>query len=403
MKFKFNAIKQNGEKYDGEREAKDKFAFYDLIRKEGGIIIHVEAIKSKWEKSLTLPSIFNRVKTTDKIQFVKNLGVMIEAGLPLSRALNVMERQSKNKTFKGILSGLGLNIGQGQSLSSSIDKYPKVFSKLFISMVRAGEESGSLTSSLKMIGDQLEKSNQLTKKIRGAMIYPAIIFLVMIAVAILLLIFVIPTLTDVFREMNVELPLTTQFVIFISDMLKNNTLVVLGFFLALFPVIFYSFRTVFGRRMFHAALLKIPLISNMTKEINSARTARTLSSLLSAGVDFLVAIKITEDVVQNIFYKNVMKKAVEQVEKGKPISEIFADEQNLYPPFVSEMVSIGEETGKLGDMFENVAVYYENEVEQKTKDLSTIIEPFLMVFIGTAVGFFAISMLSPIYSLVNAI
>jgi len=180
MKFKFKALKQGGEKYEGEREAENKFALYEVIRKEGGTVVHVEVARSHGPRSFKMPSFFNKVKTTDKIQFAKNLGVMIEAGLPITRAIAVMERQSGSKIFKSRLADLNAAIGRGETLSSAMEKFPDTFSKLFQSMVKAGEESGSLTSSLKAVGSQLEKANMLAKKIRGAMIYPAIIVLIMI-------------------------------------------------------------------------------------------------------------------------------------------------------------------------------------------------------------------------------
>src|SRR3989344_4945108 len=179
IKFKFRAVRRSGEKYEGEKEAADKFVLYEMIRKEGGTVTHVEEAKSSRLKSLKLPgflgSLFGKVKMTDKVQFAKNLGVMIEAGLPMTRAISVMERQTKSSAFKKILVDLNAGIGRGESLSSAMSKYSDTFSNLFISMVKAGEESGSLTASLKAVGSQLEKAYLLTKKIRGAMIYPTII------------------------------------------------------------------------------------------------------------------------------------------------------------------------------------------------------------------------------------
>lgn len=403
MKYKVKAINKSGEKYEGEREADNKFALYDIIRKEGGTVLRVEEVKENKIKSFDFLALINRVKITDKIQFAKNLGVMIEAGLPMTRAISVMSRQTKSPAFKKVLDDLNANISRGDSLSVAMEKHENVFSKLFLSIVKAGEESGSLTNSLKSVGNQLEKAHLLNKKIRGAMIYPSIIILVMVAIGFLMMIYVVPTLSGVFRELNVELPLMTRVVIGLSDFLKNNILISLLLILILVAGFWFWKRTAGGKRVLDYAILRIPIIGNIVKETNSARTARTMSTLISSGVDILLAIKIAEDVVQNVFYKEVLKKAEVAIEKGNPISTVFLNEEKLYPAFVGEMSGIGEETGRLGEMFENIALYYENEVDQKTKDLSTIIEPFLMVFIGIAVGFFAVSMLSPIYSLVDAI
>lgn len=406
-KFKFKAVRQNGEKYEGEKEAPDKFALYEMIRKEGGTVIHVEEAKKPRSKSLKMPgflgSFLGKVKMTDKVQFAKNLGVMIEAGLPMTRAISVMERQTRSAAFKTILADLNASIGRGESLSSAIGKHPNTFSDLFVSMVRAGEESGSLTASLKSIGSQLEKAYLLTKKIRGAMIYPAIIICIMVAITFLMLTMVVPTLSSVFKELNVQLPLMTRIVIGLSDFLKNNIFLTLGTLIIVGAAFMYWRKTTAGKRLLDALVLRLPIIAGIVKEANSARTARTLASLLSAGVDVLIALKISGEVVQNVFYKEILKKAEAAVEKGNSLSAVFMAEEKLYPAFVGEMINIGEETGQLSKMYENIAIYYENEVEQKTKDLSTVIEPFLMVFIGIAVGFFAVSMLSPIYALVDVI
>lgn len=352
---------------------------------------------------LHLGTLFAGIKMADKISFAKNVSTMLDAGLPLTRALSVIERQSRNKKLKAILSALSADIAKGDSLSTTMAKHPEAFSSLFVSMVKAGEESGGLSKSLRAVGNQLERAHLLTKKIRGAMMYPGIILTIMIGIGILMLLYVVPTITDVFKSMNVQLPISTRIIIFASDFLKNHFIVVFLGIVVVVAGIIYLAKTPYGRRSFTALLLRLPFVGSVTKETNSARTARTLSSLLSAGVDFLIAIRITEEVLQNVFYKEVLKKAEANVEKGKPISEIFLAEEKLYPAFVGEMASIGEETGRLSEMFENVAVFYENEVEQRTKDMSTVIEPVLMVVIGIAVGIFAVSMLSPIYSLVDAL
>ena len=403
-KFSFKALKQGGEKYDGVREAPNKFVLYDQVKKEGGTIFAVKEVKEGGFKfSLRMPKFLSKVKASDKVMFAKNLGSMIEAGLPLTRALSVIERQTRNRVLKDIVQSLGEDISRGESLSIALAKYPETFSQLFISMVKAGEESGSLTKSLKMIGSQLEKTYLLTKKIRGAMIYPVIVILIMIGIGILMLIYVVPTLTSTFKELNMKLPLSTRSIIFFSELLKNNLIIFVILVVIAFVGAIWFGRTKVGKRFYDIVLLHTPVIAGIVKEVNAARTARTLSSLLSAGVDFLVAIRITTDVVQNSFYKAVLEKAEANVEKGKPISEIFVQEEKLYPIFVGEMTNIGEETGKLSEMLENVAIFYETDVEQKTKDMSTVIEPFLMVIIGVVVGFFAVSMLQPIYSLVDAI
>jgi type IV pilus assembly protein PilC len=269
-------------------------------------------------------------------------------------------------------------------------------------MVRAGEESGSLAESLAIVGQQMEKTYVLKKKVKGAFIYPAIIVTVMIMIGVAMMVFVVPTLTATFEEMEVELPLTTQIVIGTSNVMKDSPLMVALGALIIASLAYLFFRSKKGKEFFDWIFLKIPVIKNITKEVNAARTTRTLSSLLQSGVDMVIALQITKGVIGNHYYKDVIGEAEDVVQKGENLSHVFEKYDKYYPSFVSEMTSVGEETGKLSDMLQNVAVYYEREVEQKTKDLSTIIEPVLMVIVGIAVGFFAISMLTPMYSLMSA-
>jgi type IV pilus assembly protein PilC len=281
--------------------------------------------------------------------------------------------------------------------------YPKVFPQLLISMVKAGEESGSISQSLATVGQQMEKTSLLQKKIKGAMMYPGIILSVMIIIAVLMMIYVVPTLVDTFKSTGAELPWTTRFVINISDLFRYHSVLVLSIIILLVVAFVFCSKQEKGKRILDALWLKIPIVGGLVREINAARTARTLSSLLSSGVDMLLAIQITESVVQNSYFKDVIARAMKVVQNGEAISGVFLENQKLFPSFIGEMMSVGEETGKLAPMLMDVAIYYENEVDQRTKDMSTIIEPFMMVMIGAAVGFFAVAMISPMYSVLNNI
>ncbi len=399
-KFLVRLVKKGGETYEKTLEGENKYALFDAIREEGSILISAEEIKAK-RGSINLS--FGRVSIRQKIFFARNLGTMIEAGLSVTRAIAVMEKETKKPKFKNILISLGKDISGGMTLSDAIAHYPDVFSQLFISMIHAGEESGSLAQSLKVIAAQLESSYMLTKKIRGALMYPSIIMFAMLVIAFFMLIFVVPTITATFTELKVELPASTKFVIFVSSALKDHTILALTALLGSAAGLYFAAKTKQGKEFFNWLFLHIPIISPLVKEVNAARTARTYASLLSAGVDMIAATQITRDVLQNTYYKEVLTKAEKVIQKGEPLSGVFSEAQHLYPIFVSEMVSVGEETGQLAQMFQGIAVFYETEVDQKTKDMSTIIEPFLMIFIGIAVGFFAISMIKPIYSLSNTI
>jgi type IV pilus assembly protein PilC len=406
MKYNFTAINSDGNKYSSEIEASDKSSFYNEFKKTGDTLVSLKSdgLQNKNRVNVKVGfSLFSRIKNIDKITFARNASNMLAAGLPLSRALSVSERQSTNPKLKEVYKKLNASISTGKTFYESLEEYPKIFPTIFVSMVKSGEESGTLVQSLKDVSIQMEKSYLLQKKIKGAMMYPMIIFIVMITVAFLMMIYVVPRLTKTFKSLKTELPASTKVIIFISDFLAQNAVLSLAVLIFMVLGILYFIRTSLGKKISDTIVLKIPVISQIVIESNSARTARTMSSLLSAGVDIVSAVKITEDVLQNNKYKQAMKEVEIAVEKGVSMTSVFETKSKIYPPFVTEMISVGEETGRLSEMLLGVANFYENEVDQKTKDLSTIIEPVLMVFIGAAVGFFAISMITPMYSVMNNI
>ncbi len=405
--YKFKAKDAKGEEYEDILEAPNKFALYEKIKKKGDVLISADEEKGKWWKnlknSLSNLSFFGSVSEQEKIFFARNAAAMLAAGLPLSRTLSVLEKQTKNNFLKNVIVDIQRQISEGGTLTSGLEKHPKVFSPLFVSMVHAGEEGGNLNKSLNTISTQMEKSHDMKRKIKGAFIYPSIIIFVMAVIAVLMVIFVIPSLTEVFDDLDIDLPATTQFVISTSEFLINQTILFI-FIVAVFIASLILFlRSSVGKKTLDMAVLHLPMIKNITKELNAARTSRTLSSLLSSGVDMVPALEITEEVLQNSFYKPILKSAGESIQKGKKISEVFIDNEHLYPIFLGEMIEVGEETGNLSEMLEEVAKFFEEEVDQKTKNISTVVEPFLMVFIGIAVGFFAISMLTPMYTMVDQI
>lgn len=403
-KFKYKIKEPSGEESEGFIDAPDRFVATADLRATGKTVVSVEE-----KNDLTIPgleyveSLIGRVKEHDLIVFAHSLSAMMTAGLSLSRALSILERQATNKTFKKTITALIDEISRGQTLSSGMAKFPNVFSPLFVSMVRAGEESGSLAQSLLIVGDQLEKSYTLKKKIKGALIYPSVVISALIIIGILMFIYVVPTLTDTFKSLKVELPTSTKIIIFISDVLGNHLLSGLATVTLVAILFIGALRTKTGERAFERTLFFIPVIGSLVRQANAARTARTLSSLLSSGVDMVEAIAITRDVLQNSFYKEVLEEASTRVQKGIPLSTVFVENGKIYPLLVGEMIEVGEETGKLSDMLLNVAVFFENEVDSATKNMSTIIEPVLMVIIGVSVGFFAVSMITPMYSVMTNI
>ncbi len=404
MLFSYKAKLNNGEIFEGIMEAADRYALSRELKSRGNVPI---SIAEKKENSFDFSSIwahyFSKIKNEELIIFAKNLSGMLKAGLSMSRALSVLQKQTKNVTFGKILTSLNNEINAGGTLSSGFMKFPDVFSKLFVSMTHAGEESGNLDNSLSEISINLEKSHALTKKIKGALIYPGVILSAMILIGVLMFAFVVPTLANTFKELGVELPMSTKFIISLGNFFSNY--LILSFVLMIGSVfgIISLLRANFMTRYVDFIVLRLPFVGNLSKELNMVRTARTMASLLSSGVSITRATEITGDVLQNVYYKKVLVESKDEIEKGLPFSKIFEENPNLYSVMMTEMIEVGEETGKLSDMLFQVATFYEQDIENKTKNLSTVIEPVLMILIGAAVGFFAISMISPLYSVMNNI
>lgn len=403
-RFSYTAEKNDGEVYKGIAEAADRFELYQVVRREGGRIISVsEERANDWKSISYWNSKLTTIKEYDKILMARNLGAMLSAGLPLARALSVLERQTKNPRLATAISEISSDVRRGDSLHDSLAKYPRIFTNLFVAMIRAGEEGGDMPGSLKVVSDQMERMYDLKKKIRGALIYPCIILIAIFGIGILMMIEVVPTLAQTFSEMNAELPPATRVVIGISDFLVQYTVFAVGGIFGVIALIYAGMRTETGKRMGDFFFLHLPGIAPMVKEVNAARTSRTLASLMSAGVDIMTALEISHEVVQNSYFRGVLTEAKDAVGEGQPLSASFTRHDKLYPPFVGEMMAVGEETGQTSEMLKRLAAFYEDEVDRKTKDMSTIIEPFLMLIIGAAVGFFAIAMIMPIYSLSNNI
>jgi len=404
MLFLYKVKNNVGEISTGVLDSLDRFTLAKELRSRGLTPLTIkEKHVHSWDMSGSFSKILGRISTAEKILFCKNLSGMLHAGLSLARSLAVLEKQTKNKEMNKILGSLITDINSGEPLSSAIARFPKVFSKLFVSMVRAGEESGNLPGSLVEIGSSLEKAHSLTKKVRGALIYPGIILSAMVVIGILMFAFVVPTLAATFKELGVTLPASTRFFMALGNFFSEN--LILTFFLLILGVgsLAALFRARFMARYIDFFVIHFPIIGKLAKELNTARTTRTMASLLMAGVSITRAIEVTEDVIQNLYYKKVLQETREAVEKGAPFSQAFEAHTNLYPVMMSEMTEVGEETGKLADMLSEIAAFYEEDIENKTKNLSTIIEPILMVVIGAGVGFFAISMISPLYSVLSEI
>jgi len=404
-KYNYIAKTLQGESSSGTLEAKNEHQLARILRREGCILISAESEESKKEKRKFAISIsfLRRISLTEKIMFVRNLGVMIAAGVPLPRGLEILTKQSKNKKLQKIILDVKEEITKGKSFSDSLSKYSNIFSELLVSMVKVGEETGTMEDVLKVVVRQMEKEHEIKSKIKGAMVYPTVILLAMVCVGILMLILVVPKLSQVFTDLGVELPMTTKLVISLGTFLK-------GFWYTLpLAIIFLmvSFRMILktktGKLIFDTFILKIPVFSSIIKKSNSAHTVRTLSSLIAAGVPIVRSLEIVSNSLGNVNYKKAILQASEKVRKGDKLAEVLKGHEDIYPSLIIQMIEVGEETGETANILEKLADFFEEEVANATKNLSAVIEPVLMLIIGAVVGFFAISMVQPIYSLMGTL
>ena len=352
-----------------------------------------------WKKIINWLAKPRMIPLAQKIFFVQQLGVMLKAGISLSIALKTLADQTTSKSFKTILVDLREGVEKGNLLSRGLEKYQKIFGELFINMVRAGEASGKLEDVLKQLFVQMKKDHDIIAKVKGAMIYPAIVVTMMIAIGIMVLIYVIPTMSGVFTEMNIELPLATRILIGTSNFALNYGLFVLIGLVVLFIAISRIVSLPKGKKELHKLLTRLPIFGKINRKINLARFARALSSLLKTDIPIVQSFEITSRILGNVLYKEALTDAKEKIKKGVGIAESLKPHVKLFPPVVLQMISVGEETGSLDNILEESASFYEEDVAQTMENLPSIIEPVLMVILGIGVGGMAVAVIMPMYSL----
>lgn len=408
--YTYKAKASDGKTVTGVEEAENESALAELLKQKEFLLITAEVLReagasgksAEATKKSLLPSFFGgRVSVGEKMIFSRNLAVMLEAGVPITRALGTLSKQSKNRGFQSTISDINLKIIRGSALAEALKDHQETFGELYVNMVAAGEASGNVNEVLGILAEQLRKEHELRSRVRGALVYPAVIVIAMGLIGVLMLIFVVPALKEVFEDLNADLPLTTKVILNSGSLLKSYWwLAVIIFGVAVYLLRLF-FKTRSGKALVDFTVLQIPILKGITKKVYAAQFSRTLASLISGGVPILEALRITGNAMGNHFYKESLRAAEEDVRKGKMLHVAFEGYASLYTPLIVQMLEVGGETGQLADVLKKLAEFYEDEVEQVTKNLSSIIEPILMIAIGIIVGFFAISILQPIYDLVG--
>ncbi|MFH1193795.1 MAG: type II secretion system F family protein [bacterium] len=358
---------------------------------------------SLWKKIKKSISEFGGVPSSEKVFFAENFRVMVKAGLSISEALETLALQTRSKKFSAVLYDIRSGVVSGNTLASALAKYPKIFPEYFVNMIKVGEMSGNLENNLEELANQMKKDHELTSKVRGAMIYPAVIVVATIGIGIVMFVYVIPSMLSIFEEMNLQLPLATRILIAISNTInKHGLLLALAAIAAITGIVMLG-RTKQGQKTIHLVLLNLWIVGPIIKKINLARFSRTISALLKTDIPVIEAFKIASTVLGNIYYKEACLRASEELSQGTTINSSLLKTPKLFPPLVTQMILVGEKSGTLDTLLSELANFYESEVEDITKNLSSIIEPILIVFLGGVVGLIAFAVISPIYSLSQGI
>ena len=385
----------------GEMDAKNRTELAATLKQKKLSLISAEEYKEK--KSFKMPNFMQRVGLVDKMLFTRNLAVMLRSGLAFSRALSILSEQTKSKYFAEVLKKIQEDVEKGSALADSMEKFPKVFDKLFVSMVRVGDTGGNLEEVLDLLSIQLKKDHELTSKVKGAMMYPAVILVAMSGIGILMMVFVFPSLLKMFTDSGKELPLATRALIFVSDSLVNYGLYIFVAFIVGLYFFIKSIKTSAGKRVFDSVMIKLPVVGGIIMKVNVARFCRTVSSMITSGVSIVQALDTVSGTLGNYAYSASAKDACLKVQKGISLSVVIGEYGKLYPSMMIHMIEVGEETGSVESTMKQVAEYYEEEVDQFTSNLSSVIEPVLMLFMGLAVGVFAIALIQPMYSVMETV
>ena len=396
--FRYRIFSKEGEVSEGYIDAATELEAAEILRERGFSIIHFRPIKEKLKKFKATFRFFKKVKIKELVIFTRQLSVMTAATLPLVQALRILVQQNRNPYFRTVINDLADEVDGGSKLSVAMSKHPQVFNHFFVSMVRSGETSGKIDEIMGYLADELEKDYDLISRIKGAMIYPAFIVCGLIAVGIIMMIFVIPKLTEMLTASGATLPLTTRILIATSNIMKNYWWLLLVVSLGLI-IIYKLFQKVhLGRRNLDLMKIYIPIFGKLFKEICIVRFSRSLSTLLTGGVPLTVALQVTREVVGNAVFEDLIDLTISEVEDGNPIATAF-NKSPIIPLIVGQMMNIGEQSGRLDDVLMRIANFYQREINNIVQNLASLIEPVVMLVLGLGVGLMVSAVIIPMYQL----
>jgi len=400
--YYYKAKDRSGRLVTGRIDAVSVEIVANLLNEKQLIIIEIipQAAIPWLEKFFTLSS--NRVKSKELVVFFRQLSVMIEASLPLVRALRILIRQTPDNYLKTVIAYIADEVDGGSSLSAALANFPRVFSKFYVNIIHSGETSGRLSEVLNYLADQQEKDYDLESKIKGAMIYPVFVVAVLLVVGALVMIFILPQINGIIEEAGAPVPFLTRALIAISMFLFDYWwLLMIAVSGAALAFIWAVTKTVFGRRSFDLFKIKVPVFGRIFKTVYIVRLCRSFSTLLKGGVPAAQALLVVREVVDNRLFEELIDATVKEVDEGNPMSEIFSQSPYL-PLLVSQMISVGEETGRLEEVLDKITDFYSREINNSMQNLTTLMEPVIIVILGVAVALFVIAVILPMWQLSSA-
>ncbi|HYM64893.1 MAG TPA: type II secretion system F family protein [Candidatus Sulfotelmatobacter sp.] len=399
MQLRYKAASKDGKLVQGLLDAKDIQEAAEYLRTKELIPVDISKVDNKPWANLPM---FNKVKTTDLVLFTRQLSSMLSSGLTLMKGLDILKDQIQNPSMSEVVSTVINDVQEGKTFSEALSKHPKVFTPIYVSIIKAGETSGLLDKVLSRLADNLEKQEKLKSTVKGALMYPVIVIILMVVVMIVMMVFVIPQLTVLYTNLNVPLPLPTQIVVGISNFLIAGWPIVLG----VAGLGFYGFRkwakTENGEAIIDATLLKLPVFGKLITQTILAEFSRTFGLLVGTGTLVVESLNETADTTGNVIFSEAIKDVSKQVEKGVTIGDAMSY-YPLFPPLLIQLIRVGEQTGKIDETLGKASEYFEREVDQTVKTLTTAMEPFIMIVLGIGVAFLIISVITPIYSLISSI
>lgn len=398
MQFNYVAKNKTGEIQSGTIKAASQEAAVAALQAGGFIVLSCAPAEtmSLWLKQVKF---LQRVKFKDIVNFSRQLAILFSAKVSLVSALQALARQQQSPYFGEVLFGVANDVEAGIIFSKALAKYPKIFSPLYINLIKSGEVSGNLENTLSHLADHLEKQYYLASRLRSAMIYPAFILFGFAVVAVLMLVMVIPNLTSILKESGQELPVTTKAIIGLSDFLRSWGWLLLLALIAAVGLAWRFAKTEDGQRFFDRLKLKMPIFGNVFKKIYLARFSENFSTLIKGGLPILQALQISGDVIGNVVFRDIIFRAKEEVRVGNTVSAVFEKHKEEIPPMVTQMIFTGEKTGQIEVVLKKISAFYSQEVDAVVNNLSALVEPILIVFLGIGVAILLVAILMPIYNI----